>query len=109
MHEARRLADRFGERGGEGDDVVVGRLLYLAYALDGERGARLYHFDGLARNPPHLCVDFADGYLHVEPLLKLVPLRPERAHLGQRVAFYHLSSVGPFAGAPSAFRLSSNS
>src|SRR5205085_12447640 len=42
VYEARGFADTFGERGGEGDHVVVGRLLYLAYALDRERGTRLY-------------------------------------------------------------------
>src|SRR3712207_1922650 len=98
MHEARGLAYVLGEGGGEGDNVVVGRLLYLAYALDRERGARAYLLDGLARYRPHLRVDFADGQLHVEPLLKLVALRPERAHLGQRVSFYHLASSREFLG-----------
>ena len=58
-------------------------------ALDGEGGARLDLLDRLARDRAHLGVDFADGDLDVEPLLKLVLLRPERAHLGQRVAFNH--------------------
>ncbi len=91
VNEARGLTDVLGERRGEGDDIVVGRLLDLANALDGERGARLDLFHGLARNRPHLRVHFAHGDLHVQPLLKLVLLRPERAHLGQCVAFNHKS------------------
>jgi hypothetical protein len=85
VDEARGLADVLGERRGEGDDVVVGRLLDLADALDGEGGARLDLLDGRRGDRPHLRVHLADGDLHVEPLLELVPLRPERAHLGQRV------------------------
>ena len=36
MNKARGFADVFGEVGGEGDDVVIGGLLDLVDALDGE-------------------------------------------------------------------------
>jgi hypothetical protein len=37
-------------------------------------------------------VDFTDCDFHVEPFLKLVLLRPERAHLGQCVTIDHVES-----------------
>src|SRR5436305_5508282 len=92
VYEARGVADTFGEGGSEGDHVVVGRPLDFAYALDVEGGLPTYLLDRLARNRPHLGVDFAHGQLNVEPLLKLVLLRPESAHFGQRVAFNHSSN-----------------
>jgi hypothetical protein len=97
VDEARGLADVFGQGRRERDHVMIGRLLYLADALDREGRLPPYLPHRRGGNGPHLGVDLADGDLHVQPLPEFVLLGPERAHLGQCVAFDHFLERRPSA------------
>src|SRR5689334_14756930 len=89
MNKPARFTNRLGEVGRKRDHIVIRRLLDLVDALDRKPRARFDLFQRVARNRAHLGVDFADSDFHVEPFLKLVLLRPERAHLGQGVTIDH--------------------
>src|SRR5687768_18594779 len=93
MYEARCFADIFSEVSGEGDDVVISGFLNFAYAFDGEGCMRFDFFHRVLRNGAHLRVDLADGNFHVQPLLELALLAPERAHFRKCVAIDHSSST----------------
>ncbi len=89
MDKAGSFSDRFSQVGGEGDNIVVGRLLDFVDALDRELRAALDLLQRVTGNRAHLGVNFADRDLHVQPFLKFGLLRPERAHFGQGVAIDH--------------------
>src|SRR6185369_15163605 len=89
MNKPARFTNRLSEICRERDHVVVRRLLDLVDALDGEFCASFNLLQRVARNRAHLGVDLTDSDFNVEPFLKLVLLRPERAHLGQCVTIDH--------------------
>ena len=89
MHKTRRLADILRQVGRKGDDVMIGSFFDLIYPLDRECCLRLYYLNGVGGYRPHLGVNLTYRDLHIQPFLKLVLERPDRAHLGQCVTFYH--------------------
>src|SRR6185369_13920725 len=89
MNKTARFTDRLREICRERDHVVIRRLLDLVDALNRKLRARFYLLQRIARNRAHLGVNLADSDFHVEPFLKLVLLRPERAHFGQCVTIDH--------------------
>src|SRR5687767_2573122 len=89
MYEACCFADIFSEVSGEGDDVVVSGFFNFVDAFDGEGCMRFDFFHRVLRNGTHLRVDFADGNLHVQPLLELALLAPKRTHFRKCVPIDH--------------------
>ena len=89
------LADRLGDLGDEGDDVVVGRALQLVDALDVDPGPGLDDVDGSGAGcrparPARASTASSTRSMCSKRLL----LGPQRRHLGQRVALDHASPRG---------------
>ena len=82
MQPARLRADLFGDRRGEGDDVV----LHLGFDLVDARHVEAALFaDGLGgrlRNDAGLGQRFGGGDFHLQPGAELVFVTPDAAHLG---------------------------
>jgi hypothetical protein len=91
VNEAGFRANVFCERGSKGYDIVAGGALDLFDSIDGESGFATYDVDCFSRDGSHFGVDFADGYFDIEPFLKSVFFRPDRAHFGPRVSFDHFT------------------
>jgi hypothetical protein len=89
MNKSRGVADVFRKVRGKGNDIVVRRLLDLVYPLHGERSFGFDLFERVGRYRSIFGMNLADGDLDIEPLLKLILLRPDRTHLGQCVSFDH--------------------
>ena len=89
MNKPACFANRLREICRKRDHIVIRRLFDLVDAFDRKLSTRLDLFQRVARDRAHLCVDLADRDFHVEPFLKLVLLRPERAHFGQCVPDNH--------------------
>ena len=90
MNKPSRRSDVLGEVSRECDYVVIGRLLDLIDPLDCERSFRFDLLERILRDRAVLAVHLAYRDLDIEPLLKLILLRPDCAHLGQCVTFDHL-------------------
>ena len=82
-------ADRFGDLADEGDDVVVGRALDLGDPLDIDLGTRLERGEGVGRDLAAGRLGAGDRELDAEHRLEPGGVRPDRAHLGERVARDH--------------------
>src|SRR5829696_4862178 len=93
MNKPARFADRLCEVGSKRDDVMVGRLFDLVDAFNSKLSTRLNLFQRITRDRAHLGMDLADSDLHVQPFLKFVLLRPERAHFGQYVTRNHFYRI----------------
>ena len=89
-------ADRLGDLGDEGDHVVVGRLLDLGDPLRIDRRLCLDRGERLGRDLAASALGAGDGELDAEHLLEARLVRPERAHLGQRVAADHRPRPRPW-------------
>ncbi len=88
VDETRRLANGLAGRAQKGDHVVIGLALDLLHPLDiTTRLTNGRHGGG--RNDAAGCPCLADRLFDSEPLVDLVLLAPNRAHLGQGVAFDH--------------------
>ena len=86
-------ADLLVDRGQEGDDVVLDDLLDLLDPGDREAGLGLDGLQGGRGDLPEPGPGLADGELDVEPPAVAVLVGPNAAHLGEGVAFDHLSSI----------------
>ena len=93
MNKARRLANRFGQIGREGDYVMIGSFFNFVDARDGEFCPGFYLFNCFGWNRAHLRVHFAHSQLDVEPFLEFGLLRPERTHFRKCVAFDHIGTT----------------
>ena len=94
VHEARLLAQALGDGSQEGDDVVVADGHDLRDPVEVVAGVA----DRLERLPgdgADFCPALARGDLHGEPLVHLVLLRPDAAHLRKRVFRYHCVPSNP--------------
>ena len=89
VHPAARLADRARHHVDERGHVVVGDLLALLDRLDGEARAVADLGGVVVGHQPLLREHVHDGELDLEPRVELAPLRPDRPHLGARVALDH--------------------
>ncbi len=96
MDVARVRPDLFGDRGQEGDDVVLDDLLDGVDPVDRESGLGLDRPQGGTGNLSQPGPGFADGQLDVQPLAVPVLFGPDGAHGGAGVAFDH--SVSAFRG-----------
>ena len=83
------VADVFGHRRQERQDVMAGFLLDFADARHGELGFRLDDRHGLGRDLAQLGHDFAGADLDVEHGLELVLVGPDPAHFRIGVTFNH--------------------
>src|SRR6266481_3271298 len=89
MHITRLGSDLLRKRRRKCDHVVTRCALDFVDAID-RKARRVFDLiDGLTRYRAHVSMNFTDGYLDVEPLLKSVFVGPNRAHLGPRVSFNH--------------------
>ena len=91
-------ADRFGDLADEGDDVVVGRALDLGDPLDVDPGTRLERGEGVRRDLAAGGLGARDRELDAEHRLEPGGVRPDRAHLGERVARDHRAAVPAVIG-----------
>src|SRR5688572_7432545 len=89
MHKSGCFTNVFSQVGRKCDHVMVGCFLDLINAFDGKDRFRFDLGKSLRRNDPVLRVHFAHSDFDVQPLLELVLERPDRAHFGQCVSFYH--------------------
>ena len=85
--------DRLGDLADEGDDVVIGRPFDLGDPIDVHARARLERDERLGRDLA--ACGLGTGDLELDPEHRLEPrdIRPDRAHLGERVARDHRASA----------------
>ena len=86
---ARIGPDLLGDRGQEGDDVVLDDLLDGLDPVDGKAGLGLDRPQGGLGDLPETGPGLADGQLDGQPLAVPVLLGPDRPHGGAGVAFDH--------------------
>jgi len=79
-------SDDFGDRGGEGDDVVADFGLDFLDALQAEIGALADGFGGVFGDNASLGQGFGGGDFHREPGAEAVFIVPDAAHFRAGVA-----------------------
>src|SRR5262245_2096852 len=99
MEEPTLRPDGLGDLRDERDDVVVGGLLQLVDAVDVDPRLGLDRRERLLGDPAPAGLGAAHRQLHAEHVLEARLVRPDRAHLGQRVAPDHAPAPRAIAGA----------
>ena len=89
MQEARLGADRLGDRGEEGDDVVLHLALDRVDAGDVEGAALLHRLRHGFRDQPELGHGLGGQRLDLEPDAELGLRLPKASHLGAAIAGDH--------------------
>ena len=92
VQPARRWADVFGHRRGEGDHVVLRRLLDLFDAVDVERGPLAQLTGGIGGHEAHGRHGVGRGQFHGQPGLVAALFGPDAPHLGVGVTADHASA-----------------
>ena len=97
-------SDRLRHLRHEGDDVVVGRALDLGDPIDVDLGAGSHRLQRRRRDQAARRLGTRDGELDAEHLLEPRFLRPDRPHLGERVAPDHRAAARGMPSAPMSWR-----
>ena len=88
-------ADDFGDRGGEGDDVVADLGFDLVDAVEVEVGALADGVGGVFGNQAGFGEGFGGGDFDGEPGAEAVFVAPDAGHLGAGIAGNHVRSPRP--------------
>ena len=100
VQPAGRRPDLFGDRGGEGDDVVLRDLLDRFDARHVEPGARAQLRRGVRRDHPGFGHRLCGGELDLQPRLVAALLAPDRAHCRIGVPRNHDECPGSLSSSP---------